>query len=79
MERKASKRDTQKHTQDLSRTGAVVVREYEPADNAQVLAIFQEGLLEMVPDTAFRALRHHPESVLLYAAVTGETSSSLSL
>lgn len=65
MERKASKR--------------VVVREYEPADNAPVMAIFYDGLMEMVPDTAFRALRHHPESVLLYAAVTGETSSSLLL
>lgn len=79
MERKASKRDTQKHSQDLSRAEAVVVREYEPADNSQVLAIFHEGLMEMVPDTAFRALRHHPESVLLYAAVTGENSSSLLL
>lgn len=76
MEKKASRRDTQKHSQDRSTAGAVVVREYEPADNAQVLAIFHEGLMEMVPDTAFRALRHHPESVLLYAAVTGETPSS---
>ncbi|XP_047435128.1 N-acetylaspartate synthetase-like [Mugil cephalus] len=47
-----------------------VVREFEPADQPAVQQIFYEGLMEMVPDTAFRALRHHPESVLLYTAMT---------
>ncbi|XP_078146112.1 N-acetylaspartate synthetase-like [Centroberyx gerrardi] len=49
---------------------SVVVREFEPADNLEVQRIFYEGLMEMVPDTAFRGLRHHPESLLLYTAVT---------
>lgn len=48
----------------------VLVREFEPADEAEVLRIFHEGLMEMIPDTAFRGLRHHPESLLLYAAIT---------
>ncbi|XP_041641576.1 N-acetylaspartate synthetase-like [Cheilinus undulatus] len=47
-----------------------VVREFEPDDKADVQRIFTEGLMEMVPDTAFRGLRHHPESILLYAAIT---------
>lgn len=58
--------------QGQNRLGSLVVREYEPADKEQVHLKFKEGLMEMIPDTAFRGLRHHPESVLLYAAVTGE-------
>uniref|UniRef100_A0A8P4GS41 N-acetylaspartate synthetase n=1 Tax=Dicentrarchus labrax TaxID=13489 RepID=A0A8P4GS41_DICLA len=48
----------------------IVVREFEPADKPEVQQIFYEGLIEMVPDTAFRGLRHHPESLLLYTAMT---------
>lgn len=64
------KQDEGPHGQN--RHGSLIVREYEPADKQQVLNNFNEGLMEMIPDTAFRGLRHHPESVLLYAAVTGE-------
>lgn len=77
METRALKRDTGEHEkepQDQSKHRAVFVREYKPADNAQVLSIFCDGLMEMIPDTAFRALRHHPESLLLYSAVTGEVA-----
>ncbi|TKS69226.1 N-acetylaspartate synthetase [Collichthys lucidus] len=49
----------------------IVVREFEPADKPHVQRIFYEGLMEMIPDTAFRGLRHHLESLLLYAAMTG--------
>ncbi|XP_040892657.1 N-acetylaspartate synthetase-like [Toxotes jaculatrix] len=48
----------------------IVVREFEPEDKIEVQRIFYEGLMEMVPDTAFRGLKHHPESLLLYTAVT---------
>ncbi|CAJ1052968.1 N-acetylaspartate synthetase-like [Xyrichtys novacula] len=48
----------------------VTVREYEPGDKPEVQRIFSEGLMEMVPDTAFRGLRHHPESILLYITLT---------
>lgn len=53
----------------------MLVREYQPADHARVLSVFYDGLMEMIPDTAFRALRHHPESLLLYSAVTGEAAT----
>lgn len=75
MEKKAPKRDVQKHDkgqQGQNGHGTVVVREFEPADKTTVELIFYEGMMEMVPDTAFRGLRHHPESVLLYAAMTGK-------
>lgn len=55
-----------------NRPVSLVVREYEPADKQQVHLKFKEALMEMIPDTAFRGLRHHPESILLYASVTGE-------
>ncbi|KAL2097694.1 hypothetical protein ACEWY4_006901 [Coilia grayii] len=48
----------------------VVVRRYTPSDNKEVLCIFREGMMEMVYDTALRGLLHHPESQLLYAAIT---------
>ncbi|XP_062292855.1 N-acetylaspartate synthetase-like [Scomber scombrus] len=48
----------------------IVVREFEPADKLQVQQIFSEGLMEMIPDTALRGLRHHPESLLLYSIMT---------
>ncbi|XP_069543961.1 N-acetylaspartate synthetase-like [Brachyistius frenatus] len=48
----------------------IFVREFEPADDPEVQRIFYEGLMEMISDTAFRGLRHHPESLLLYAATT---------
>ncbi|KAM3622882.1 uncharacterized protein V6R79_004235 [Siganus canaliculatus] len=49
---------------------SVAVREFQLEDEADVQQIFYEGLMEMIPDTAFRGLRHHPESLLLYAAMT---------
>ncbi|CAL1602117.1 unnamed protein product [Knipowitschia caucasica] len=48
----------------------VVVREYESGDEREVIRIFCEGMEEMVSDTAFRGLPHHPESLLLYTAIT---------
>ncbi|KAM9314987.1 N-acetylaspartate synthetase-like isoform 2-T3 [Pholidichthys leucotaenia] len=49
----------------------ITVREFQALDNPTVQHIFYEGLMEMIYDTAFRGLRHHPESLLLYTAVTG--------
>lgn len=48
----------------------VTVREFEPADEPEVMRIFHQGLMEMIPNIAFRGLTHHPESLLLYAAIT---------
>lgn len=55
----------------------VSVREYEAADYPEVQQIFYEGMMEMIPDTAFRGLRHHPESLLLYTAMTGKIIKEL--
>lgn len=73
MDEKSPKKDVQKQDKGLkaqSGLQTIVVREFEPADKPEVQQIFYEGLMEMIPDTAFRGLRHHPESLLLYAAMT---------
>ncbi|XP_060882933.1 N-acetylaspartate synthetase-like [Labrus mixtus] len=67
MEDKGTEKGLQKSPY---RTQTVVVREFKPADKAEVQRIFSEGLMEMVPDTAFKGLRHHPESILLYTSMT---------
>ncbi|XP_029363158.1 N-acetylaspartate synthetase-like [Echeneis naucrates] len=48
----------------------VVVREFTPVDRVAVHQIFYEGIMEMIPDRAFRGLKYHPESLLLYFAAT---------
>ena len=75
MDEEAPKKDVQKQDKRLKAPNGLqtlVVREFEPADNPEVQRIFFEGLMEMIPDTAFRGLRYHPESLLLYAAMTGK-------
>ncbi|XP_041839325.1 N-acetylaspartate synthetase-like [Melanotaenia boesemani] len=69
MEYKALKQDVNKGAKDKNGQ-TILVREFEPFDKPEVQRIFSEGLMEMIPDTAFRGLRHHPESLLLYAAMT---------
>uniref|UniRef100_A0A8C6T118 N-acetylaspartate synthetase n=1 Tax=Neogobius melanostomus TaxID=47308 RepID=A0A8C6T118_9GOBI len=54
----------------------IVVREFESRDEQDVRRIFSEGMREMVTDTAFRGLRHHPESLLIYLVMTGVWISS---
>ncbi|KAK7929119.1 hypothetical protein WMY93_005514 [Mugilogobius chulae] len=54
----------------MSKLYQVVVREFEGRDEQEVQRIFREGMQEMVTDTAFRGLTHHPESLLLYLAIT---------
>lgn len=80
MEAKAPAMDVQNDNKDVKVQNGhqtVVVREFEPADKQEVQQIFYEGLMEMVPDTAFRGLRHHPECLLLYTAVTRKKTSLL--
>ncbi|KAL3995920.1 next to brca1 protein [Sarotherodon galilaeus] len=72
MEKKTLKKYDKKQSNGLKEQNEYIplVRKFEPDDNLVVQQIFYEGLMEMVPDTAFRRLRHHPESLWLYAAMT---------
>ncbi|XP_057698415.1 N-acetylaspartate synthetase-like [Corythoichthys intestinalis] len=49
-----------------TKSSTLVIREFEPEDQVHVQRIFAEGMMEMIFDTAFRGLRRHPESILLY-------------
>lgn len=78
MEEKAQNGNDNQHDNGpkaQNRFQTIVVREFESADKLQVQRIFSEGLMEMIPDTAFRGLRHHPESLLLYSAMTGKITT----
>uniref|UniRef100_A0A8C6TJG5 N-acetylaspartate synthetase n=1 Tax=Neogobius melanostomus TaxID=47308 RepID=A0A8C6TJG5_9GOBI len=62
------------HSPEMRRGAAgktrLLVRECEPRDEPEVRRIFIEGMMEMIEDTAIRGLPHHPDSLLLYGALT---------
>ncbi|XP_056156747.1 N-acetylaspartate synthetase [Lampris incognitus] len=49
---------------------AVFIREFERADQAEVRRIFYEGIMERIPNTAFRGLRQQPNTQFIYALLT---------
>ncbi|XP_076004153.1 N-acetylaspartate synthetase-like [Genypterus blacodes] len=70
MEGKAHRRLDEGLERQNGQNISIIVREFKHEDNPEVQKIFYEGMMEMIPDTAFRGLRFHPESLLLYAALT---------
>ncbi|XP_074480408.1 N-acetylaspartate synthetase isoform X2 [Sebastes fasciatus] len=54
-----------------ARKDAVFIREFECADQEEVRRIFYEGIMERIPNTAFRGLRQQPKTQFLYALLTG--------
>ncbi|XP_076829559.1 N-acetylaspartate synthetase [Brachyhypopomus gauderio] len=48
----------------------VWIREYERADHAEVHRIFCEGIMERIPNSAFRGLKQQPHTQFLYAVLT---------
>ncbi|CAM2113576.1 N-acetylaspartate synthetase isoform X1 [Lepidochelys kempii] len=44
----------------------VYIREFHPSEQEVVRRIFYEGIMERIPNTAFRGLKHHPLIQLLY-------------
>ncbi|KAL7880524.1 hypothetical protein SRHO_G00027780 [Serrasalmus rhombeus] len=53
-----------------ARREQVFIREFERGDHAEVRRIFYEGIMERIPNTAFRGLRQQPHTQLLYAVLT---------
>ncbi|XP_070799575.1 N-acetylaspartate synthetase isoform X2 [Pituophis catenifer annectens] len=49
----------------------VSIRPFHPAESEAVRRIFYEGILERIPNTAFRGLKDQPLAQLLYAALAG--------
>lgn len=52
------------------RKDAVFIREFERGDHVEVRRIFYEGIMERIPNTAFRGLRQQPKTQFLYALLT---------
>lgn len=54
------------------RKDAVFIREFELGDQEEVRRIFYEGIMERIPNTAFRGIRQQPKTQFLYALLTGK-------
>lgn len=50
----------------------VLIRDFARADNAEVRRIFTDGIMERIPNTAFRGLKHQPHTQFIYAVLTGK-------
>ncbi|KAF0029124.1 hypothetical protein F2P81_018229 [Scophthalmus maximus] len=53
-----------------ARRDAVFIREFERGDREEVRRIFYEGIMERIPNTAFRGLKQQPRTQFLYAVLT---------
>ncbi|XP_067838219.1 N-acetylaspartate synthetase [Heptranchias perlo] len=49
---------------------AVFIREFELSDQESVCRIFYEGIMERIPNTAFRGLKQQPKILLFYSCLT---------
>ncbi|XP_006134787.1 N-acetylaspartate synthetase isoform X3 [Pelodiscus sinensis] len=49
----------------------VYIREFHPSDQEVVRRIFYEGIMERIPNTAFRGLKHQPLTQLIYGILIG--------
>lgn len=59
---------------DVRGRDAVLIREFERADEQEALRIFHEGIMERIPNTAFRGIWQRPRTQCLYALLTGENT-----
>ncbi|XP_062905652.1 N-acetylaspartate synthetase isoform X1 [Mobula hypostoma] len=50
--------------------GAVYIREFELSDRDNVRRIFFDGIMERIPNTAFRGLKQQPRILLFYLCLT---------
>lgn len=53
----------------------VCIREFRAAEQEAARRIFYDGILERIPNTAFRGLRQHPRIQLLYALLAGQCAA----
>lgn len=54
------------------RKDGVFIREFERGDQEEVRRIFYEGIMERIPNTAFRGIRQQPRTQFIYALLTGK-------
>lgn len=54
------------------RKDLVFIREFERGDEEEVRRIFNEGIMERIPNSAFRGLGQQPKTQFIYALLTGK-------
>lgn len=54
----------------------VYIREFRAAEQEAARRIFYDGIMERIPNTAFRGLRQHPRAQLLYALLAGQCAGT---
>lgn len=54
------------------RKDVVFIREFERGDQKEVRRIFYEGIMERIPNTAFRGLWQQPKTQFLYVLLTSK-------
>lgn len=54
----------------------VYIREFRAAEQEAARRIFYDGIMERIPNTAFRGLRQHPRTQLLYALLAGQCAGT---
>lgn len=59
------------------RKDGVFIREFERGDEEEVRRIFCEGIMERIPNTAFRGIKQQPRIQFLYALLTGRRMLSV--
>lgn len=50
----------------------VCIREFHPSEQEVVRRIFYEGIMERIPNTAFRGLKDQPFTQLVYGTMAGK-------
>ncbi|KAG7330422.1 hypothetical protein KOW79_006644 [Hemibagrus wyckioides] len=55
---------------DVKQREQVLIRDFERGDNAEVRRIFTEGIMERIPNTAFRGLKQQTHTQFIYAVLT---------
>lgn len=53
----------------------VFIREFERSDHEEVRRIFTEGIMERIPNSAFRGLKQQTRTQFIYAFLTGMWSN----
>lgn len=55
----------------VEKRNQVFIREFERSDHEEVRRIFNEGIMERIPNSAFRGLKQQTRTQIIYAFLTG--------
>lgn len=59
------------HESKVEKRNQVFIREFERSDHEEVRRIFNEGIMERIPNSAFRGIKQQTQTQCVYALLTG--------